>query len=81
MQVSLLSKKPAVRIRKRVLSLATDEDRLAFGDRELYWLPSGGTRESALDYGEVERLLGPTTRRTKGTLEEMARKHLPAKGS
>jgi uncharacterized protein (DUF1697 family) len=81
MQVSLLGDKPSKRLREKVLALGTDEDELAFGDRELYWLPSGGTRDSSLDYREIENLLGPTTMRTKGTLEEMARKYFPARGS
>jgi uncharacterized protein (DUF1697 family) len=74
LQVSLLSGKPAAAARKRVLALATDADRLAFGERELYWLPSGGTRESALDGKAIERLLGPSTMRTKGTIELLAEK-------
>lgn len=75
LQVSLLPGKPAAAARKRVLALATDADRLAFGERELYWLPSGGTRESALDGKAIERLLGPSTMRTKGTVELLAKKH------
>jgi uncharacterized protein (DUF1697 family) len=74
LQVSLLSGKPAAAVRKRVLGLATDADRLAFGDRELYWLPSGGTRDSALDGKAIEGLVGPSTMRTKGTLELLAAK-------
>jgi uncharacterized protein (DUF1697 family) len=46
LQVMLLSAKPATRARKDVLALANASDRLALGDRELYWLPSGGTRDS-----------------------------------
>jgi uncharacterized protein (DUF1697 family) len=75
LQVALLSVKPAQRLRKEVLALAGDDDRLAFGVRELYWLPSGGTRDSALDYREIEELLGPTTRRTKETLDKMVEKY------
>jgi uncharacterized protein (DUF1697 family) len=75
LQVSLLSAKPPARIRKQVLALATDADRLAFGDRELYWLPSGGTRDSALDQAAIAKLLGPTTMRTKGTIEQLAAKY------
>lgn len=75
LQVALLSAKPAASLRKDVLALATDADRLAFGDRELYWLPSGGTQDSALDFKAVERLLGSTTMRTKGTLEQLAAKY------
>ena len=42
LQVTLLAKKPTAAARKKVLALATDEDRLAIEGRELYWLPSGG---------------------------------------
>jgi uncharacterized protein (DUF1697 family) len=75
LQVALLSAKPAARTRKEVLALATDEDKLAFGERELYWLPSGGTRDSTLDLRAVEKLLGSTTMRTKGTVEQLAAKY------
>jgi uncharacterized protein (DUF1697 family) len=75
LQVALLSTKPVQRLRKQVLELATGDDRLAFGERELYWLPSGGTRDSTLDYAEIEKLLGLTTRLTKGTLEQMVEKY------
>ena len=74
LQVSMLSKKPTAATRKKVLALATDQDLLAFGKRELYWLPSGGTMESALDRKAMDGLLGPTTMRTKGTVEQLAAK-------
>ncbi len=74
LQVSMLSKKPTAAKRKQVLALATDQDRLAFGKRELYWLPSGGTMESELDRKAIDALLGPTTMRTKGTVEQLAAK-------
>jgi uncharacterized protein (DUF1697 family) len=75
LQVMLLSAKPAARARNEVLAGGTEEDRLAFGDRELYWLPSGGTRDSAFDVKAVEKLLGPVTMRTKGTIEQLAAKY------
>jgi uncharacterized protein (DUF1697 family) len=75
LQVMMLSAKPATPARKEVLALATDSDRLAFGDRELYWLPSGGTRDSTLDLKALEKLLGGTTMRTKGTVERLAAKY------
>ena len=75
LQVALLPAKPAGGVRNRALELATDEDRLAFGDRELYWLPSGGIRGSALGMKGIERLVGSTTVRTKGTLEQLAAKY------
>jgi uncharacterized protein (DUF1697 family) len=75
LQVSMLSTKPAAAVRERVLELETEADRLAFGERELYWLPSGGIRDAALNGKAIEELLGPTTMRTKGTIELLAAKH------
>jgi uncharacterized protein (DUF1697 family) len=74
LQVSMLSAKPSAAERREVLALATDDDPLAFGKRELYWLPSGGTLESTLDRTAIDRLLGPTTMRTKGTVEQLTAK-------
>jgi uncharacterized protein (DUF1697 family) len=74
LQVSMLSAKPSAAKRKQVLALATDQDLLDFGRRELYWLPSGGTMESTLDRTTIDGLLGPTTMRTKGTVEQLAAK-------
>jgi uncharacterized protein (DUF1697 family) len=74
LQVSMLEKKPTAATQKKALALATDEDLLAFGKRELYWLPSGGTMESELDRKILDTLLGPTTMRTKGTVEQLAAK-------
>lgn len=75
LQVSLLQKRPSAKARKAVLALATDQDRLAVEDRELYWLPSGGLLESDLDLKAIEVLLGPDTRRTMGTIEQIAAKY------
>jgi uncharacterized protein (DUF1697 family) len=75
LQVALLGAKPAASARRQVMAAATDADRLAFGDRELYWLPSGGIRDSALGMKGIERLVGSTTIRTKGTLELLAAKY------
>jgi uncharacterized protein (DUF1697 family) len=75
LQVSLLGTSPTPDVRAQVLSLAGDDDALCFGERELYWLPSGGLLESALDLRGVDRLLGPSTMRTKGTIELIAAKH------
>jgi len=75
LQVSLLPQRPSARSREEALALAGDHDLLAFGERELYWLPSGGTLDSALDLKAIERLIGPSTRRTKNMLEQLAGKH------
>ena len=74
LQVALLGKKPTPATQKKVLGLATDHDLLAFGTRELYWLPSGGTMETELDRKALDKLLGPSTVRTKGTVELLAAK-------
>jgi uncharacterized protein (DUF1697 family) len=74
LQVSMLPAKPSAKKRNQVLALATDDDLLAFGKRELYWLPSGGTLESTLDRKAIDELVGPTTMRTKGTVEQLAAK-------
>jgi uncharacterized protein (DUF1697 family) len=75
LQVSLLLAKPSAAARKQALALATDEDRLAIRDAELYWLPSGGLLDSALDLKAIAKLLGATTTRTKGTIDLIAAKH------
>jgi uncharacterized protein (DUF1697 family) len=75
LQVMMLTAPPAARARKEVLALANEEDRLAFGERELHWLPSSGILDSALDFKAIGRLLGPMTTRTQGTIEQLAAKH------
>jgi uncharacterized protein (DUF1697 family) len=78
LQVMLLSAKPAAATRKKALALATAEDSLAFGELELYWLPSGGIMDSALDLDAIAGLLGSTTTRTKGTVDGLAAKYFAA---
>lgn len=75
LQVSLLAKKPSAKARDAVLALATAEDQLAIEGRELYWLPSGGILESELDLKTIEKALGSDTRRTMGTIEQIAAKY------
>jgi uncharacterized protein (DUF1697 family) len=74
LQVVLLGAAPTAAARKQVLALATDDDQLAIRGTELYWLPSGGTLESELDQKAIVRALGPTTHRTKGTMDLIASK-------
>jgi uncharacterized protein (DUF1697 family) len=80
LQVLLLAKKPSTGVRKQVLAFASDEDRLTIRGRELYWLPRAGMSDSKLDLGAAEALLGLATMRTKGTIEQIAAKYLPARG-
>jgi uncharacterized protein (DUF1697 family) len=78
LQVSLCVEKPSAQVRSQVLAMATEEDPLVFGERELYWLPSGGLLESGLDLNAIDKLIGPTTRRTKGTMDLLAEKFFAA---
>jgi uncharacterized protein (DUF1697 family) len=63
----LLKKPPAA-----VLKLATAEDQLVIGKRELYWGPLGRMTESELDLKAVEKIVGPNTVRTKDTINKIA---------
>lgn len=74
LQVVLLTKKPSAAAAKKALALATDDDRLVIVQRELYWLPKGGISESDLEWKAIEAALGPTTVRTKGTIDQIATK-------
>jgi uncharacterized protein (DUF1697 family) len=78
LQVGLLGDRPDAATRKKALELAGDEDALAFGPRELFWLPLGGMSDSSLELKALERLLGPMTIRTMGTIEQIAAKHFAA---
>jgi uncharacterized protein (DUF1697 family) len=75
LQVMLLGSAPSASTRKAVLELASEDDKLAFGEQELYWLPRGGMLDSGLELKTVEKLLGQMTVRTKGTVELIAGKH------
>src|SRR4051794_3609419 len=75
LQVVLFEKKPTAAARKKALALATDGDRLALGARELFWLPSGGYLEAELDRKALDELVGPTTVRTKGTVDQLVGKY------
>jgi uncharacterized protein (DUF1697 family) len=75
LQVSLLQKKPSAAARRGILALATDEDLLAVEGREVYWLPSGGILDSGLDLKALEAIVGADTRRTMGTIEQIAARY------
>jgi uncharacterized protein (DUF1697 family) len=75
LQVALLQRRPSAKSRRAALAMATDEDRLAIEGRELYWLPSGGMSESELDLNAIGAILGLTTIRTIGTIEQVAAKY------
>ena len=74
LQVSMLPTRASPKARATVMALATDADLLAFGSRELFWLPRGGTQESDLDLKAIDAAIGPSTMRTMGTLQQMLAK-------
>lgn len=74
LQVSLLTAAPAAAAKRKVLALASDWDRLALHGSELYWLPSGGILDSDLDLNAIDAFAGVSTRRTMGTIEQLAAK-------
>jgi uncharacterized protein (DUF1697 family) len=76
LQVALLLDEPTASAREEALSLATDADLLAIEGRELYWLPAGRMSDSELDLKAIAAILGPTTIRTKGTIDQIAARHL-----
>jgi len=75
LQVVLLVQEPSARERRAALAHATGDDRLAIEGTELYWLPSGGMSDSQLDLAALGKILGPSTIRTMGTIEQIAAKH------
>ena len=74
LQVGFLDRKLSEGARKKVEALATGEDLLATGPREVYWLPSGFMRDSTLDFKPLHAIAGELTMRTMGTVELMAAK-------
>ena len=77
-QVMFLGRAPGAGARREALSLAGEQDALAFGERELFWLPAGGISDSALEMKALERALGEMTIRTMGTVEQIVSRHFGA---
>ena len=73
--VMFLKKLPAAAVQSQVLELGTEDDRLAWGARELFWRPRGRMTDSELDLNAVYKLIGPNTMRTNGTVEQIAAKY------
>lgn len=71
-QVVLLQEPPGAAARRAALALAPPGDRFAFAGAELHWLPVAGLADTQLDLAALARVVGPTTVRTKGTIELIA---------
>ena len=70
-QVALLRSAPGPTDAATALGFATEGDALALHGRELYWLPSSGISDSALDLDALARVLGETTVRTSNTIRRI----------
>jgi uncharacterized protein (DUF1697 family) len=75
--VMFVKRLPSPAKQREVLELGTEDDKLAFGERELFWRPRGRMIESELDLKLVGKLIGLNTMRTGGTVQQMAAKYLP----
>ena len=73
--VMFLKALPSPAKQREVLALGSDDDKLAWGARELFWRPRGRMLESELDLKRVEKLIGSNTMRTNGTVEQIAAKY------
>lgn len=56
-------------------SLVPAEDLVEFIGREWFWLPRAGISDSTLPVTRIERIVGPMTMRTVGTIERMLAKY------
>lgn len=73
-QVTFLSSRPAHDAIASVAALVDAPDRVVVDGWEWYWLPQAGVSGSALPVARIERLLGPMTMRTLGTVQRMLAK-------
>src|SRR4051812_34912207 len=78
--VMFLKALPSPANQRSVLALGTEDDRLSFGERELFWRPRGRMTDSELDLNAVYKLIGPNTMRTNGTVEQIAAKYFGGLG-
>lgn len=74
-QITFLAETPGDDRISAALALVPDEDHVAFVGREWYWLPRAGVSESLLPVTRIERIVGPMTMRTVGTVQRLAAKH------
>jgi uncharacterized protein (DUF1697 family) len=73
--VWFLKRLPPQARQRDVLALGTEDDRLAFGKRELFWRPRGKMMDTGLDLDAVGKMIGLNTVRTNGTVEQIHSKY------
>lgn len=71
LQVAFLRASPSAPEREEVLRRSTDDDLLAFSDREMLWLRRQPAGRSALNLRALEKLIGPWTMRTMDTVTQI----------
>lgn len=74
-QVTFLAATASDAAARQVAALAPDEDLVVVDGREWWWLPRAGISTSTLGVGAIERLLGPMTMRTLGTIERFVARY------
>jgi uncharacterized protein (DUF1697 family) len=70
-QITFLASAPSAGQIDEVQALVPDDDRVAFVGREWFWLPRSGVSTSVLPVTKIERIVGPMTMRTVGTVERL----------
>ncbi len=70
-QVTFLGREPDSAAVAAVAELVPAEDRVVLMGREWFWLPVRAVSESGLPVGRIERVVGPMTMRTLGTVTRM----------
>jgi uncharacterized protein (DUF1697 family) len=76
LQVAMLRGAASAKAKRELGAAAGEDDLLAWGECELFWLPSGGLMESQLEMKVIEQVLGPMTMRTKNTVEQIVARYL-----
>ena len=70
-QVSFLRRDADEASIAEVVALVPPDDRVEFVHRQWFWLPRNGISDSQLPVGSIEKILGPMTIRTLGTISRM----------
>lgn len=73
-QVIVLGAAPDAETRRAIRAEQPAENRLAFVDREIFFLPEAGLSTSGFDQKALDRRVGVTTVRTHGTFQRLAKK-------
>jgi uncharacterized protein (DUF1697 family) len=73
-QVTFLRDEPSAATRAAIGEQVPGEDHVVISGTVWYWLPVAGISSSQLPVATIERLTGPSTTRTLGTLERMVRR-------